>query len=232
MTKDKLLYFIQAKDTNYIKIGVSGCPKRRMSLLQVGCPFELKLIATLAQHGSITEGELHTRFRDLRVRGEWFKLEGSLLKFVSNIPDSLEKKVTERPTVRADVFGSAAQGWWAELETPKTLLRGPSRHKYNHLPTTMAAIWEVIRLAACTHPIPNMEVVVGSPKEYVIETIENAINRKWLWKWSESNWRYKSGDPVSHQLIWRSILGVLDKHQISLVVHRGTVAEHISPTEC
>jgi hypothetical protein len=76
------IYLLQSGDTDCFKIGVSENIAFRIQDLQVGNPYQIKLVASAnmdrevfnphAAH--ITEQALHAIFRDVRLRGEWFKL--------------------------------------------------------------------------------------------------------------------------------------------------------------
>jgi hypothetical protein len=67
----------------YRKIGITsvgGLPLR-LAGLQVGCPEKLEVFAQL--EGNIRyERELHARFADQRVNGEWFRHEGELAAWI------------------------------------------------------------------------------------------------------------------------------------------------------
>lgn len=57
----------------YYKIGMTtGWPGRRLSSLQTSSPHEMELIDYF-EGGSRLERILHYRYRDFRVRGEWFE---------------------------------------------------------------------------------------------------------------------------------------------------------------
>ena len=77
------VYFIQAIESNFVKIGSAKNIEKRLSNLQVGCPFELKLINYI--YGRSQEVNLHKRFQAYHVRGEWFTLEGELKQFIDNL---------------------------------------------------------------------------------------------------------------------------------------------------
>lgn len=66
-----LVYFAQAGHAGPIKIGVADEPETRVASLQTGNHETLVLLAT-ALGGIAYERELHDRFADWRVRGEWF----------------------------------------------------------------------------------------------------------------------------------------------------------------
>lgn len=60
-----------------IKIGFSINPEKRISGIQVGCPFRVSLLkvfdGTMKQ-----EKKLHKKYRRYNTNGEWFKYEGEL----------------------------------------------------------------------------------------------------------------------------------------------------------
>lgn len=64
-----MIYFIQSDYAEgFIKIGLATNLERRLEKLQ----------CATAQR----EQEIHERFRDLRVRGEWFRPDESLVSFI------------------------------------------------------------------------------------------------------------------------------------------------------
>lgn len=76
----------------YVKIGVSTDVYERVATIQA--PEELKIYAIL--DGWITkEKQLHRRFSAYRLRGEWFKHEGELAKWIAHVSDDGQLK-TER----------------------------------------------------------------------------------------------------------------------------------------
>lgn len=75
------VYFVRAVKTGFIKIGYSTAPAKRVSDMQVGNGESLSLILTVP--GSRAEERaFHMRFNDSRERGEWFREDGQLLKFL------------------------------------------------------------------------------------------------------------------------------------------------------
>lgn len=62
----------------------------RMADLQVGNPFELRLLGTMPG-GYAKEAELHRRFAHLRIRGEWFRSEPELLAVVDTTMERLQR---------------------------------------------------------------------------------------------------------------------------------------------
>jgi len=72
-------YFIQAGTDGPVKIGVAKDVEQRIKELQTGCPDDLRLIGRI--QGNF-ESELHQRFSQFRVRGEWFNSDIRLLAFI------------------------------------------------------------------------------------------------------------------------------------------------------
>jgi hypothetical protein len=79
---NRLVYFIQPAGGGLIKIGVAARPKQRLYHLQTGSPVELRLVGTLPG-GQPLEAELHQRFAEHRVRGEWFEPTAELLSLIA-----------------------------------------------------------------------------------------------------------------------------------------------------
>ena len=76
-----MIYFIQAGQNGPIKIGVSDKPQERLEALQTAHYEELELLGVIGG-GEDKEKEIHLRFSQYRMMGEWFKPEGGLLDFV------------------------------------------------------------------------------------------------------------------------------------------------------
>lgn len=82
-----VIYFIQCGDFPIVKVGYthSPCIAKRFTSLQTSSPFKLKTL--LEVEGWLEqELDLHSRFRKLRIRGEWYRLEGELLEFIQAHP--------------------------------------------------------------------------------------------------------------------------------------------------
>lgn len=89
------VYLIKCIGFDYYKIGISkNDPNNRLSCLQSGCPFELAF-----EHVSYTpsyrelEVQLHAKYKDKRVRGEWFLFEHNELDEVIKAMDSQAKQL-------------------------------------------------------------------------------------------------------------------------------------------
>lgn len=70
-----IVYFIKNIITNNIKIGRTNDDiETRLSCLQTGNDCELVVIKTIECYSRIIEKELHTKFAEYHVRGEWYKI--------------------------------------------------------------------------------------------------------------------------------------------------------------
>lgn len=82
-----MIYFLQVKPNGLVKIGFVKSKEgfnSRKSIIQTGCPYELKVIRTL--EGSFEdESILHRFFAAKHIRGEWFEFTSKMLSI------SLEK---------------------------------------------------------------------------------------------------------------------------------------------
>ena len=70
------IYFIRCRGR--VKIGRAHDIAKRMSAMQVGCPYELEFLG-YEEGGMGREAELHKMFEHLHCHGEWFKF-GSIIK--------------------------------------------------------------------------------------------------------------------------------------------------------
>lgn len=70
-------YFVTCREANAVKIGCSVDPHGRLPEIQAGCPLPLKLEATLpGLHAE--EKDMHWRFSEHRIHGEWFTLASEI----------------------------------------------------------------------------------------------------------------------------------------------------------
>lgn len=76
------VYFVLDESNHAVKIGYSAhSPEKRLASLQTGHPSVLRLIGHVRgerQH----EQDLHSQFKALHLRGEWFRHEGALATFI------------------------------------------------------------------------------------------------------------------------------------------------------
>jgi len=79
------IYFIQSDLKNSIKIGyTAGNPEVRRKSLQTANPHQLKIIATMPGKPEY-EKDLHKRFAQYRLNGEWFECHPDILAFISTL---------------------------------------------------------------------------------------------------------------------------------------------------
>lgn len=79
---NRLVYFIS--NGNHVKIGSARDPRARLAELQIGTSTELSLIKTEVG-GFPRENDLHRQFNHLRIRGEWFRLDGTLAAYLGSL---------------------------------------------------------------------------------------------------------------------------------------------------
>jgi hypothetical protein len=78
-----LIYFIQIGEDGPIKIGRTICfPESRLAALQTAVPYELRIVAVMADGTPSIEIELHGKFRRHHIRGEWFHPGADLVGFI------------------------------------------------------------------------------------------------------------------------------------------------------
>jgi hypothetical protein len=76
-----VVYFVRNGVRDRVKIGFSQGHKQRLSSLQNASPDALTLIGTLPGNVKL-ERKMHAQFKAYREKGEWFRIEGSLLAFL------------------------------------------------------------------------------------------------------------------------------------------------------
>ena len=81
-----LPYVIQCNE--FTKIGVAENVDTRMAYLQVGNPYELKLLKAFPSRQPVVDEEkLQRRFGRYHIRGEWFRLPATLLRGLLRLDD-------------------------------------------------------------------------------------------------------------------------------------------------
>jgi hypothetical protein len=78
------VYFVQCAGGGPIKIGHSTSPDGRLTELQVGSPYVLRVVATM-RGGIEVERTLHRAFAKDRLHGEWFNPSRELVAFIDEI---------------------------------------------------------------------------------------------------------------------------------------------------
>ncbi len=90
----KKLYLVECEqpgesDCRFVKVGVSTSPVHRLPGLQIGCPFDLRLIHETESHSWACSLEkwFHRKMEEMCERGEWFKLESRQLNSIKKFLD-------------------------------------------------------------------------------------------------------------------------------------------------
>lgn len=76
-----MIYFVEGGDL--VKIGMAEDVPARVARMQTGSPIPLRLLGYVPG-GRDVERALHRRFRDLRVRGEWFRRVDELHAYIKS----------------------------------------------------------------------------------------------------------------------------------------------------
>lgn len=110
------VYFIQRGWGGPIKIGTASDPYTRLAQLQTASPNALRLIGIIPG-GFELERELHARFSDTRMVGEWFHPTAELLDFIGDGILRVIVKVDGHRKYWADVtvhdLGHFGNKYWA-----------------------------------------------------------------------------------------------------------------------
>jgi hypothetical protein len=76
-----MIYVIVDETETCCKIGYSANPKKRCQDIQTSIPFNVELV--IAVDGTIQdEKQVHRRFDHLRMKGEWFEYEDTIVKYL------------------------------------------------------------------------------------------------------------------------------------------------------
>lgn len=102
------VYVIHCEGTTFYKIGISKKNYNdRLYNLQSGCPFELEMIyVSHSDDHRRLEKELHNKFKDKCVRGEWFDLdEASLNTLIKYLEDTHQRQMQAERQMQIDFQG-------------------------------------------------------------------------------------------------------------------------------
>lgn len=82
-----MLYLIQNCNTNYIKIGISSQPYKRLAQLQTGSGDKLKLLKVYnLDNDRVMEKRLHKMLWQSKKSGEWFNFSSpDYLQFIDDL---------------------------------------------------------------------------------------------------------------------------------------------------
>lgn len=82
MSSEGHVYLLRGGD--YLKIGFSKKPFKRLRELQTSCPFPLVLVKSFCGP-SLLERALHNKFRKYRLEGEWFSASDEILNWFASV---------------------------------------------------------------------------------------------------------------------------------------------------
>lgn len=89
--RPKSLYIMKCKNTGHYKIGISANPKARESTLQSEKP-SIRMVGQWDQLAGM-ERELHQKYAEQRIRGEWFDLTPAQVRFICHDLTSKSKQI-------------------------------------------------------------------------------------------------------------------------------------------
>lgn len=123
------VYFIRGKSTNHIKIGyTSSTPEKRLSNLQTSASEELEIIHVIPSGTTTLEAELHEKFRNSHIRGEWFKYRPAVAIYLGHL-DRLDKTHLFLLRLAGKWYDDPAlKGWfgdWIRASAELSYFRGP-----------------------------------------------------------------------------------------------------------
>lgn len=75
--RKEYVYIFLNREHLICKIGFSNDPNKRLSQVQTGCPFKI-VRGLMIEGGAEKEKELHQKYKDYRLEGEWFSIQGKL----------------------------------------------------------------------------------------------------------------------------------------------------------
>ena len=82
------LYFISTTQKKVVKIGIANKPNKRLKTFQTANHEELIILRVIKVKNRALafelETALHQKFKKYHIRGEWFKLTPTVVKFIEN----------------------------------------------------------------------------------------------------------------------------------------------------
>jgi hypothetical protein len=91
----RVVYFV-ADGIGHVKIGVATSVESRLAGLQGANALPLTLLA-YTPGGADLERELHQRFREHHVRGEWFRLVSEIEDHIAGVIEAEAKRPKQKP---------------------------------------------------------------------------------------------------------------------------------------
>lgn len=108
------IYFVQAARLRLVKIGLALNPVERVCELQVGSPDLLNLLGSIRcedqRAAAAYERELHRRFAEDRLHGEWFSPSEAIMEFIATEVAAACESEHERLYLRAIATAHTRRG--------------------------------------------------------------------------------------------------------------------------
>lgn len=167
---DSVVYFIRAGD--FIKIGTTTDLKSRMQTIRTHCPFDLELLHTIP--GSVnTEMRVQSRFRKLHVRGEWFRDDLAIRKYIAAGTD---EDVMPEPNEEAQPeYDRELSDWLSRLLSERGITLASIQQLTTIFPRSVVC-WAKDKTL---RPVPsvsgNLAKVLGMPHRELVSLRERAI---------------------------------------------------------
>lgn len=120
--------------------------------------------------------------------------------------------------------GNPGPGGWAAI-----LSFGPHQKEISgHMPSTtnnrMELFAAISGLGALKEPC---SVKLYSDSAYLV----NAFEKGWIEKWKSNGWKTAGGQPVENQDLWRLLIQLMKKHQVSYYKVKGH-SDHPENNRC
>ena len=126
-----MIYFLGHIPSNAVKIGYTENVARRLHTLAAAHPdLDALVLYGVWEGEQQTEHDLHIEYGEYHLRGEWFKIKGSLREFVEEFPhpQPLTVVLNEPPGSRPK-YGKAANVFWLHTDA-RTLQRNLSNPRH------------------------------------------------------------------------------------------------------
>src|SRR5688572_22706400 len=121
-----MIYAVLATGTCCVKFGVATDVQKRLEMLQIGCPFELEVLA-VCPGGLKEEASIHSRLLKAKehIRGEWFKYGYEAAQIIREMK---ERNLNSTPAGVIELrIANRRIRLQAELETRRALSTAPRR---------------------------------------------------------------------------------------------------------
>lgn len=106
-----MIYFIQAGSDGPVKIGYTASPANRAAALQTNHYSELTVLREIPGNKN-TERWLHAHFKMLKVRGEWFKYDPTMLTIMPPRAPKIDSFKTAMTSEELREIGVTLWGEW------------------------------------------------------------------------------------------------------------------------